>query len=134
MRARVHIERWGISTHLRQNADRAERVLAERMKADMDPYVPSRSGATRAGTRVEANRIIYPGPNSGVMYRGVVQVDPVTHSPYARAGTRKVASERKIRYSRPGATSHWLTPAKRANIKEWQQLMAKEVTRGLGKK
>lgn len=134
MRARVRVERWGISTHLRQNADRAERALAARMREDMDPYVPSRSGALRAGTYVAGNRIIYPGPYAGAMYRGYVQVDPETGSPYARAGVRKVRSDRKIRYSRAGATAYWLTAAKRERLREWQVLAAKEVTRGLDKK
>lgn len=134
MRAVVHIERWGISTHLRQNADRAERALAARMLADMDAYVPSRSGATRAGASVQGNRIVYRGPYAGVLYRGRVQVDPETRSPYARPGVRKVASDRKIKYSRPCATAYWLASAKRAKLREWQLLVAKEVTRGLDKK
>lgn len=134
MRVVVHIERWGITTHLRQNADRAERALAARMLADMDAYVPSQSGRTRSGARVEGNRVVYPGPYAGVLYRGRVQVDPMTHSPYARAGVRKVVSDQKIHYSRPGASAYWLTPAKRAKLKDWQRLVAKEVTRGLTKK
>ena len=134
MRARVRIERWGISTHLRQNADRAERALAARMLADMDPYVPSASGRTRAAATVQGNRVVYPGPYAGVLYRGKVQVDPETRSPFARAGVRKVATDRRIKYSRPGATAYWLTAAKRAKLREWQLLAAKEVTRGLDKK
>ena len=134
MKARIRIERWGISTHLRQNADRAERALAARMLTDMDPFVPSRTGKTRAGASVQVNRVVYPGPNSGVLYRGRVQVDPETRSPYARAGVKKVTTDRCIKYSRPGATAYWLTTAKRAKIREWQLLVAKEITHGLDKK
>ncbi len=134
MKVKVSIERWGLSTHLRQNADRAERALAARMKADMEPFVPSRSGRIRAGARVDGNRITYPGPYSGAMYRGRVQVDPKTQSPFARPGVRKVASDRRIRYSTPGTSAYWLTPAKRAHLSEWQKLVAKEITHGLDKK
>lgn len=140
MRVRVNIARWGISTAMRQNADRAERALAARMKTDMDPFVPSRSGRLRKAVRVEKNRIIYDSPHAGVNYRGYVLVDPDTGSPFARAGVRKVRGatsnrrDGRIRYSKAGTGAYWLSKARKANMVAWQRLVAKEVTHGLDKK
>ena len=53
------------------------------------------------------------------LYEGKVMVDPVTGSPWAREGAKKVVTERSLTYSNPKATPHWFDTAKDAHGKTW---------------
>ena len=53
------------------------------------------------------------------LYEGKVMVDPVTGSPWARKGAKKVVTERPLTYSNPKATPHWFDTAKDAHGIAW---------------
>jgi hypothetical protein len=52
-------------------------------------------------------------------YEGKVMVDPITGSPWARKGAKKVVTDRMLTYSNPQATPHWFDTAKERHGKQW---------------
>ena len=73
----------------------------------------------RSHVEDHGRRVVFPGPYARFLYGGLVMVDPVTRSPWARPGAKKVVTDRKLTFSQPGATDHWFDAAKAANIDYW---------------
>lgn len=93
---------------------------------DMVPYMPHRDGTFVNLTRIRSaalqgtGKVVAGAPPQGrFLYEGKVMVDPVTGSPWARKGAKKVVTERPLTYSNPKATPHWFDTAKDAHGKAW---------------
>lgn len=103
--------------------------LDRQIMTDMVPYMPLRTGTfiriTRAGSTARAGtgRVLAAAPPMGrMLYMGKVMVDPVTGSPWARKGARKVVTARRLdlsQASNPKAVPHWFDAAKAARGKGW---------------
>ena len=100
--------------------------LDGQVMTDMVPYMPHRDGAFVNLTRMRSaalqgtGKVVAGAPPQGrFLYEGKVMVDPVTGSPWARKGAKKVVTERPLTYSNPKATPHWFDTAKDAHGKEW---------------
>lgn len=63
-------------------------------------------------------------PMGRFLYEGKVMVDPVTGSPWARPGAKKVVTDRPLTYANPKATPHWFDTAKDLHLKDWEKLVA----------
>ena len=117
----------------------AQYYLDSLIMNDMVPYMPHRDGNFVNVTRLQSaalagsGKVVAAAPPMGrFLYEGKVMVDPVTGSPWARKGAKKVVTEGPLTYSNPKATPHWFDTAKDAHGKSW----VKGVTRiaGGGKK
>ena len=93
---------------------------------DMVPYMPHRDGIFINLTRLRSaalqgtGKVVAGAPPQGrFLYEGKVMVDPVTGSPWARKGAKKVVTERPLTYGNPKATPHWFDTAKNAHGKSW---------------
>lgn len=93
---------------------------------DMVLYMPHRDGTFVNLTRMRSaalqgtGKVVAGAPPQGrFLYEGKVMVDPVTGSPWARKGAKKVVTERPLTYSNPKATPHWFDTAKDAHGKSW---------------
>ena len=93
---------------------------------DMVPYMPHRDGIFVNLTRMRSaalqgtGKVVAGAPPQGrFLYEGKVMVDPVTGSPWARKGAKKVVTERPLTYGNPKATPHWFDTAKEAHGKAW---------------
>ena len=93
---------------------------------DMVPYMPHRDGIFINLTRMRSaalqgtGKVVAGAPPQGrFLYEGKVMIDPVTGSPWARKGAKKVVTERPLTYSNPKATPHWFDTAKEAHGKAW---------------
>lgn len=93
---------------------------------DMVPYMPHRDGTFVNLTRMRSaalqgtGKVVAGAPPQGrFLYEGKVMIDPVTGSPWARKGAKKVVTERPLTYSNPKATPHWFDTAKDAHGKAW---------------
>lgn len=100
--------------------------LDGQVMTDMVPYMPHRDGAFVNLTRMRSaalqgtGKVVAGAPPQGrFLYEGKVMVDPVTGSPWARKGAKKVVTERPLTYSNPKATPHWFDTAKDAHGKAW---------------
>lgn len=78
--------------------DRAEKYMAQRVKAYCDPYVPMQSGHLKNSAEVGANYVKYLGPYARFQYGGRVMVGIRSGSPWARRGEKKVLTNRSLSY------------------------------------
>lgn len=104
----------------------AQYALDNMVMEDMIPYMPHETGifinVTRAMSQAIAGSgtVIAAAPPMGrFLYEGKVMVDPVTSSPWARAGAKKIVTERDLKYGNPKATPHWYDTAKEKHGKTW---------------
>ncbi|WP_281696642.1 minor capsid protein [Bacteroides clarus] len=104
----------------------AQYYLDSQIMNDMVPYMPHRDGNFVNVTRLQSAALAGSGkvvagapPQGRFLYEGKVMVDPVTGSPWARKGAKKVVTERPLTYSNPKATPHWFDTAKEKHGKSW---------------
>lgn len=100
--------------------------LDSQVMNDMVPYMPHQTGTFVNLTRAQSASLAGSGevvaaapPMGRFLYEGKVMVDPVTKSPWARKGAKKVLTERDLTYSNPKATPHWFDTAKQNHGKSW---------------
>lgn len=96
---------------------------------DMEKYMPFRDGNMRNVSAIMSRsmqgtgRLIAGVPPYGrFLYEGKVMVDPLTGSPWARAGAKKVVTDRDLVFDKtahPRATDHWFDAAKEQYVKSW---------------
>lgn len=107
----------------------AQNWLDGQVFTDMEKYMPFRDGNMRNVSAIMSRsmqgtgRVIAGAPPYGrFLYEGKVMVDPLTGSPWARAGAKKVVTDRDLVFDKtahPRATDHWFDAAKEQYVKSW---------------
>ena len=104
----------------------AQKKLDSMVMTDMKPYMPHQTGtfinitsAQSASLAGSGTVVAAAAPMGRFLYEGKVMVDPVTGSPWARPGAKKVVTDRELKYSNPKATPHWFDTAKKNHGKSW---------------
>lgn len=107
----------------------AQNWLDGQVFTDMEKYMPFRDGNMRNVSAIMSRsmqgsgQVIAGAPPYGrFLYEGKVMVDPVTGSPWARAGAKKVVTDRDLVFDKivhPRATDHWFDAAKEQYVKSW---------------
>lgn len=108
------------------NLDKAQFWLDNQIMTDMLPYMPIDTGMLRDVTQMQSRALAGSGiviaaaaPYGRFQYMGKVMVDPVTNSPWARKGAKKVVTDRPLKYSNPEAVPMWFEKAKSIHGKSW---------------
>ena len=116
---------------LEKNLKLAQWRLDTQIMQDMIPFMPQQTGAFINITQAQSSAMAGTGkvcagtaPMGRFLYEGKVMVDPETGSPWARAGAKKVVTDRPLTYSNPMATPHWFETAKNLHLKDWEKLVA----------
>ena len=104
----------------------AQKKLDSMVMTDMKPYMPHQTGtfinitsAQSASLAGSGTVVAAAAPMGRFLYEGKVMVDPLTGSPFARPGAKKVVTDRDLKYSNPKATPHWFDTAKKNHGKSW---------------
>ena len=104
----------------------AQFVFDSTVMKDMKPYMPHQTGtfinitsAQSASLAGSGTVVAAAAPMGRFLYEGKVMVDPLTGSPFARPGAKKVVTDRDLKYSNPKATPHWFDTAKENHGKSW---------------
>ena len=104
----------------------AQFVLDSIVMTDMKPYMPQQTGtfinitsAQSASLAGSGTVVAAAAPMGRFLYEGKVMVDPLTGSPFARPGAKKVVTDRDLKYSNPKATPHWFDTAKENHGESW---------------
>lgn len=99
----------------------AQQWLGDRVLEDCKAYMPHLTGGLQQRSHIEEDgkKVVFPGPYGRFQYGGKVMVDPVTGSPWARKGAKKVLTDRPLKYSNPQATDHWFDTAKAQHGEYW---------------
>ena len=102
---------------------KAQEWLGNQVLHDCKAVMPLLTGNLQQRSYVndEGSEVVFPGPYARFQYGGKVMVDPVTGSPWARAGVKKVLTDRPLTYSRAEATDHWFDTAKAQHGDAWIQ-------------
>lgn len=111
-----------IKDKLAESCTRAESIVGQQVIKDTAPFVPALTGSLTIRTRLDGNKIIYPGPKARFLYYGKVMVDPQTGSTFAPKGGTKVLTNRDLVFSKamhPQAQSHWFEASKAQNMENW---------------
>lgn len=119
-----------IKDKLAESCTRAESIVGQQVIKDTAPFVPALTGSLTIRTRLDGNKIIYPGPYARFLYYGKVMVDPQTGSTFAPKGGTKVLTNRDLVFSRamhPQAQSHWFEASKAQNLDKWIRIAEKAV-------
>jgi len=92
-----------------ENFAKAQMAFGEMLLESSRAVMPIRTGAMRqlAHTEAGGRLVIFPGVYTRFQWGGKVMVDPVTGSPWARKGAKKVLTDRPLKYGDPNATDHW---------------------------
>jgi len=113
-----------------------ENELAVQIKTDTAKFVPALTLSLDRRTRVEGNKIIYPGPNSQYLYYGKLMVDPDTGSSWAKKGAVKVLTDKDLIFNKSVhslAQSHWFESSKALNKDNWIKLSKESFLHALKK-
>lgn len=119
-----------IKDKLAESCTRAESIVGQQVIKDTAPFVPALTGSLTIRTRLDSNKIIYPGPYARFLYYGKVMVDPQTGSTFAPKGGTKVLTDRDLVFSKamhPQAQSHWFEASKAQNLDKWIRVAEKAV-------
>ena len=119
-----------IKDKLAESCTRAESIVGQQVIKDTEPFVPALTGSLTIRTRLDGNKIIYPGPYARFLYYGKVMVDPQTGSIFAPKGGTKVLTNRDLVFSKamhPQAQSHWFEASKAQNLDKWIRIAEKAV-------
>lgn len=117
----------------------AQYKLDSAIMDSMVPLMPMQSGTFINLTRGVSSSVAGSGkvvaavgPMGQFLYYGKGMVDPMTGSPYARKGAKKVLvsqfsgktnTRENLTYGRPGATSKWFEKAKEKHRDEWIRIV-----------
>ena len=101
----------------------AQLWLGNQVLHDCKSLMPLLTGSLQQRSYVsdDGTEVIFPGPYGRFQYGGLVMVDPVTGSPWARPGVKKILTDRPLTYSRAEATDHWFDTAKAQYGDAWIQ-------------
>ena len=119
-----------IKDKLAESCTRAESIVGQQVIKDTEPFFPALTGSLTIRTRLDGNKIIYPGPYARFLYYGKVMVDPQTGSTFAPKGGTKVLTNRDLVFSKamhPQAQSHWFEASKAQNLDKWIRIAEKAV-------
>lgn len=119
-----------IKNKLAESCTRAESIVGQQVIKDTAPFVPALTGSLTIRTRLDGNKIIYPGPYARFLYYGKVMVDPQTGSTFSPKGGTKVLTDRDLVFSKamhPQAQSHWFEASKAQNLDKWIRVAEKAV-------
>lgn len=106
--------------------EEAQYTLDSMVMESMKPYMPHQTGifinitsAQSASLAGSGTVVAAAAPMGRFLYEGKVMVDPVTGSPWARAGAKKIVTDRDLKYGNPKATPHWFETAKKNHVDSW---------------
>lgn len=109
-----------------KNIKQAQYWLDTQIMTDMVPYMPHVTGtfindtAAWSASLAGSGEVIAGVPPMGrFLYEGKVMIDPVTYSPWARKGAKKIVTDRDLTFENPNAVAHWFDVAKEAHGEEW---------------
>lgn len=119
---------------------KAQYMLDSMVMTSMKPYMPHRTGTFINVTQAMSASIAGSGhvvaaapPFGRFLYEGKVMVDEQTGSPWARAGARKVVTDRDLNFDKshnPQVQAHWFDIAKKNHCKSWVAAVKKEAGGG----
>lgn len=121
---------------LHEAGPKAGHAVAVQIEKNTEPFVPARTKSLVDRTQVVDSSVVYPGPESRMLYNGKLMIDPETGSAWARKGATKVVTGTDLNIStavHSQAQAHWFEPSKAQNLDKWVRVAEKAVEHELKK-
>lgn len=121
---------------LRKAGPMAAHAVAVQIEKDTEPFVPALTKSLVNRTQVADSSVIYPGPESKMLYNGKLMIDPNTGSAWARKGATKVVTGKNLKFNHSvhsQAQSHWDEASKAQNLDKWVRVARKVIGHELDK-
>lgn len=121
---------------LHEAGPKAAHAVAVQIEKDTEPFVPARTKSLVDRTQVVDSSVVYPGPESRMLYNGKLMIDPETGSAWARKGATKVVTGTDLNIStavHSQAQAHWFEASKAQNLEKWVDVAGKAVDSELNK-
>lgn len=119
---------------LAKASTKGEHSVAVQVQKDTSPFVPALTESLDIRTQVDGKYVIYPGPQSRMLYYGKLMIDPDTGSAWAKKGATKVTTDKDLVFTKtvhPKAQDHWFEASKAQNLDKWIRVADKAVKNGL---
>lgn len=120
--------------------EKAQYALDSMVMTSMEPYMPMQTGTFINVTKAMSASLAGSGyvvaaapPMGRFLYEGKVMVDPVTNSPWARPGAKKIVTDKDLDYFKgehKKVTPHWFDTAKEKHGESWVRAVKKEAGGG----
>ena len=117
--------------------ENAQFVFDSSVMKDMTAYMPHVTGSqinkakAMSASLAGSGMVVAAAPPEGkFLYEGKVMVDPLTGSPWARPGAKKVVTDKDLKYSNPKATPHWFETAEKKHGDSWIKAVKKNAGGG----
>ena len=121
-------------TRISQNVAKAQRALDIAVMTSMEGVMPRQTGQfiqltkARSAAMAGSGRVMAAAPPFGrFLYYGKVMIDPLTGSMWARRGSKKVATDRNLKFWYPKARPRWFEVAKTAYLPQWIDTVRKKL-------
>lgn len=125
----IKIDTKRIDNNLRE----AQKLLNMQVAADCEPHIPFSQGALRSSQRypqgIYGGEIEWDTPYAHYMYKGELYLSE-SGSSWARKYEAKKPSGKPLKYHHSGTGEAWFEKAKRERLKDWIDLVKREVDRG----
>lgn len=121
---------------LQRAGPRAAHAVAVQIESDTEPFVPARTKSLANRTQVVNSLVIYPGPESRMLYNGKLMIDPDTGSAWAQKGSTKVVTGKDLDIKtdvHSQAQAHWFEASKAQNMEKWERVAGKAIDSALDK-
>lgn len=115
---------------LHEAGPKAGHAVAVQIEKDTEPFVPARTKSLANRTQVVDSSVIYPGPESRMLYNGKLMIDPDTGSAWARKGATKVVTGKDLDIKtdvHSQAQAHWFEASKAQNMEKWERVAGRAV-------
>ena len=130
LEVKITFDTKSVAAKVEGAAKRAVGIVSQTILDDCNMYAPEDQGqlinSSEELSDVMQGNLAWADPYARFLYHGLLMVDPVTKSAYARANQDKVLAVPEIKLSfdktkNPKAGSHWCERAYADKHEEWQE-------------
>lgn len=121
------------TSRIERNLKNAQRKLDEAVLLDTTPYVPKGgTGYLRGSGHIEdgGGAVVWGANYSHFQYVGYVRTDENGRVWVGKNEQKPILTNRPLQYSQPGAEKEFFEAAKRDHLKEWEDIVKREVDKG----
>ena len=102
MPVKVSMDRNAVKMRIRAASEKAVAELSKQVLADCNEFCPEDHGILINSSEIHSNfkkgLLVWSTPYARYLYYGILMIDPVTRSPYAHKGARKILTNMELQY------------------------------------
>lgn len=133
MPVKVSMDRNAVKMRIQGASERAVAEVSKQVLADCNEFCPKDYGVLINSSEIHSNfkkgLLVWSTPYARYLYYGVLMVDSVTGSPWARKGSTKVLTDTPLQYA--NGCSLWCEKARETYNEDWRLIYQNAFKRNL---